>query len=188
MSLCRFQRQYEQLSQFERRRIIGMMEAVKSARQVARSLGRSEYVVVLRDETRFYLSSDDNRVRVGRPSAERLDPAFALRRQSAPTAGVMIWGVIAYNTRAPLVFIHLKMAVQWYVHEFLYPHVLPLMQLLPGAIFQQDNAWPHTTKESQVCLCTVTTFTLPARSTDLSPIEHIWDPLERQVWHPTSLN
>ncbi|GFT69363.1 uncharacterized protein TNCV_2142771 [Trichonephila clavipes] len=40
-----FQRQYEQLSQFERGRIIGMMEAGWSARRVTRQLGRSDCVL-----------------------------------------------------------------------------------------------------------------------------------------------
>ncbi|GFT67500.1 transposable element Tcb2 transposase [Trichonephila clavipes] len=44
MPLRRFQRQYEQLSQFERGRIIGMMEAGWSARRVACQLGRSDCV------------------------------------------------------------------------------------------------------------------------------------------------
>ncbi|GFU68814.1 transposable element Tcb2 transposase [Trichonephila clavipes] len=57
--------------------------------------------VVFSDESIFYLSSDDNRVRVWRPRGERLNPAFALQRHIAPTAGVMVWGVIAYNTRSP---------------------------------------------------------------------------------------
>ncbi|GFV72616.1 uncharacterized protein TNCV_2602231 [Trichonephila clavipes] len=39
------------------------------------------------DEPRFILSSDDNRVRVWRPRSERLNPAFALQRHTAPTAG-----------------------------------------------------------------------------------------------------
>ncbi|GFT21963.1 transposable element Tcb2 transposase [Trichonephila clavipes] len=45
MPLRRFLRQYEQLSQFERRRIISMMETVWSARRVARELGHSDCVV-----------------------------------------------------------------------------------------------------------------------------------------------
>ncbi|GFT03425.1 uncharacterized protein TNCV_2985871 [Trichonephila clavipes] len=45
MPLLGFRRQYEQLSQFERGRIIGMMETGWSARRVARQLGRSDCVV-----------------------------------------------------------------------------------------------------------------------------------------------
>ncbi|GFX44886.1 transposable element Tcb2 transposase [Trichonephila clavipes] len=45
MPLCRFRRQNEQLSQFERERIIGMMEAGWSTRRIARQLGHSDCVV-----------------------------------------------------------------------------------------------------------------------------------------------
>ncbi|GFU98895.1 transposable element Tc1 transposase [Trichonephila clavipes] len=92
----------------------------------------------------------------------------------------MVWGAIAYNTRSRLVLIRGTMTVQWYVHDILQPHVLPLMQQLPGAIFQQVNARPHTAKVSQDCFRTFTTLPWPARSPDLSPIEHIWDHLGRQ--------
>ncbi|GFV33540.1 uncharacterized protein TNCV_4566551 [Trichonephila clavipes] len=63
-----------------------------------------------------------------------------MKGHTAPTAGVMVWGVIAYNKRSPLVLISGTMTAQWYVHDILQPHVLSLMQRLPGAIFQQDNA------------------------------------------------
>ncbi|GFT94365.1 uncharacterized protein TNCV_2391501 [Trichonephila clavipes] len=36
------------------------------------------------------------------------------------------------------------MTAQRYVHDILQPHALPLMQRLPGAIFQQDNARTQT--------------------------------------------
>ncbi|GFU78468.1 transposable element Tcb2 transposase [Trichonephila clavipes] len=181
MPLRRFRRQYEKLSQFERGRIIGTMEAGWSARRVTRQLGRSDYVVrrcwdqwiremsftrrpgrlaeghlglrcplhglpltpthrclrlerhhaqgnctaakwnqvVFSDESRFNLSSEDNRVRVLRPRGERLNPAFALQRHTTPTAGVMEWDVIAYNTRPSLVLIRGTMTTQQYVHDIL---------------------------------------------------------------------
>ncbi|GFW06109.1 transposable element Tcb2 transposase [Trichonephila clavipes] len=73
----------------------------------------------------------------------------------------MVWGAIAYNTRSPLVLIHGTITAQRYVHDILQPHALPLMQRLPGKIFQQDNARPHTASVSQDCLRTATTFACP---------------------------
>ncbi|GFW02058.1 transposable element Tcb2 transposase [Trichonephila clavipes] len=43
--------------------------------------------VVFNDESRFSLGSDDNRVRVWRPSGELLNPAFAIQQHIAPTTG-----------------------------------------------------------------------------------------------------
>ncbi|GFX19652.1 transposable element Tcb1 transposase [Trichonephila clavipes] len=80
------------------------------------------------------------------------------------------------------------MTAQQYVHDILQPHVLPLMQRFPEAIFQQDNSRPHMARVSQDCLRTVTTLHWPARSLDMSPIEHNWDHLGRRVGHPMSLN
>ncbi|GFW65891.1 transposable element Tcb2 transposase [Trichonephila clavipes] len=48
--------------------------------------------VVFSDESRFNHSNDDNHARVWRPRGERLNPAFALQRHTAPTAGVIVWG------------------------------------------------------------------------------------------------
>ncbi|GFX19008.1 transposable element Tcb2 transposase [Trichonephila clavipes] len=213
MPLHRFRRQYEQLSLFERERIIGMIEVRWSARRVARQLGPSDCVVRrcwdqwIRemsftrrpgsgcprqtrplDESRLNLSSDDNRVRVWRPRGEHLNPAFALQRHTAPTVGMMVWGAITNSARSPLIFVRSTITAQRYVQDILQQHVLPLMRRLPGAIFQQDNAQPNTTRVSQDCLRTVTTLRWPARSPNLSPIEHIWDHLGRRVGHPTSLN
>ncbi|GFX17947.1 transposable element Tcb2 transposase [Trichonephila clavipes] len=79
------------------------------------------------------------------------------------------------------------MTAKRYVHNILQPHVLPLMQRLQGAIFQQYNARPHTARVSQNGLSTVTTFPSPAKSPDLSPIKHIWVHLGWLVKHPTRL-
>ncbi|GFU21699.1 transposable element Tcb1 transposase, partial [Trichonephila clavipes] len=80
----------------------------------------------------------------GDPVVNALNHAFALQRHTSPSTGVMVWGAIAYNTRSPLVLIRGTMTAQRYVHDILQPHVLPLMQRLPGAIFQQDNARSST--------------------------------------------
>ncbi|GFY24641.1 transposable element Tcb1 transposase [Trichonephila clavipes] len=46
--------------------------------------------VVFRDESRFVLGTDDNRVRVWRRPAERYNPPHTVLRHTARTAGVMI--------------------------------------------------------------------------------------------------
>ncbi|GFX77205.1 transposable element Tcb2 transposase [Trichonephila clavipes] len=78
---------------------------------------------VFSDESRFNFSCDDNRVREWRPRGEHLNPDFALQQQTAPTAGVIVWGAIASNTRSPLVLIHGTMTAQRYVRDILQPHV-----------------------------------------------------------------
>ncbi|GFX63969.1 estradiol 17-beta-dehydrogenase 2 [Trichonephila clavipes] len=70
------------------------------------------HIIVFSDESRFHHSSDDNHARVWRPRGERLNPAFALQRNTAPTASVIVWGAITYNTRSPLILIRGTKKVQ----------------------------------------------------------------------------
>ncbi|GFW14275.1 transposable element Tcb2 transposase [Trichonephila clavipes] len=80
------------------------------------------------------------------------------------------------------------MAAQWYVHDILQPHVLPLGQRLPKSIFQQDNAptshGKGVTRLSPHCYYPSFACRIP----NMSPIKHIWDHLGRRVGHSTSLN
>ncbi|GFY22099.1 transposable element Tcb2 transposase [Trichonephila clavipes] len=57
----------------------------------------------------------------------------------------------------------------------------PVLNGLPGAIFQQDNARPHTARVAQDFLRHLQTLPWPARSPDSSPLEDVWDQLKRQV-------
>ncbi|GFV52643.1 transposable element Tcb2 transposase [Trichonephila clavipes] len=57
-----------------------------------------------------------------RPRDERLNPAFALQRHTTPTAGVMVWSAIAYNTRSPLVLIRGTITANRYVRDIMQPH------------------------------------------------------------------
>ncbi|GFU75031.1 transposable element Tcb2 transposase [Trichonephila clavipes] len=51
----------------------------------------------------------------------------------------------------------------------------------PRGIFQQVNARPHTAKVAQEFLRHFQTLPWPATCPDLSPIEHVWDQLKRQM-------
>ncbi|GFT96053.1 DDE_3 domain-containing protein [Trichonephila clavipes] len=70
---------------------------------------------------------------------------------------------------------------QRYVDDILRPHVGPFLNGLTGAIFQQDNARPHTARVAQDFLRHFQTLPWPARSPDLSTVEHVRDQLKRQM-------
>ncbi|GFV76298.1 uncharacterized protein TNCV_4524611 [Trichonephila clavipes] len=57
----------------------------------------------------------------------------------------------------------------------------PFLNGLPGAIFQQGNALPHTASVAQDFLRHFQTLPWPARSPDFCPVEHVWDQLKRQI-------
>ncbi|GFX88881.1 uncharacterized protein TNCV_2575881 [Trichonephila clavipes] len=58
----------------------------------------------------------------------------------------------------------------------------------PGAIYQQHNARPHTARLSQQCLQGYDVLPWPARSPDLSPIEHVWVQNVKLGGHQTCLS
>ncbi|GFU64369.1 DDE_3 domain-containing protein [Trichonephila clavipes] len=67
------------------------------------------------------------------------------------------------------------------VYDILRPHVRPFLNGLPGLIFQQDNARPHTARVAQDFLRHIQTLPWPARSPEFSSVEHVWDQLKRQM-------
>ncbi|UYV63858.1 hypothetical protein LAZ67_2005841, partial [Cordylochernes scorpioides] len=52
---------------------------------------------------------------------------------------------------------------------------------VPNALYQQDNARPHTARISQQALQDVQMLPWPPYSPDLSPIEHVWDIIGRRL-------
>ncbi|GFU95965.1 transposable element Tcb2 transposase [Trichonephila clavipes] len=105
--------------------------------------------VVFSDESRFVLGTDDNRVRVWRHPGERYNSPHTVLRHTAHTAGVMVRGAIAYDSRSTLIVMCGTLTGQRYVDDILRPHVGLFLNGLPGTIFQQDNARPHTARVAQ---------------------------------------
>ncbi|GFW06306.1 HTH_Tnp_Tc3_2 domain-containing protein [Trichonephila clavipes] len=107
--------------------------------------------VIFSDESRFSLSADDHRTRVWRRTGQRSDPAFIVERHTAISQGVTVWGAISWDTRSSLVVLQGTLTARRYVDDILTPIVLPMLSSRPGAIYQQDNARPHTARLSQQC-------------------------------------
>ncbi|GFT53629.1 DDE_3 domain-containing protein [Trichonephila clavipes] len=70
---------------------------------------------------------------------------------------------------------------QRYVDDIVRPHVGPFLNGLPRANFRKGIARPHTARVAQDFLRHFQTLPWPARSPDLSPIEHVSDQLKRQM-------
>ncbi|UYV76784.1 hypothetical protein LAZ67_14002012 [Cordylochernes scorpioides] len=148
----------------------------------ARSTWMAEWHrVVFSDESRFCLSSDSRRVRVWRRRGERSNPAAIVERPTVRQRGIMVRGAIAYDSRSPLLRIQGTMTAQRYVDDVLRPVTLPYLQGVPNALYQQDNARPHTARISQQALQDVQMLPWPPYSPDLSPIEHVWDIIGRRL-------
>ncbi|GFT03951.1 transposable element Tcb2 transposase [Trichonephila clavipes] len=90
--------------------------------------------VVFSDESRFVFGTDDNRVRVWRRPGERYNSPHTVLRHTARTAGVMVRGAIAYDSRPTLIVMIGTLTGQRYVDDILRPHVGPFLNGLPGAI------------------------------------------------------
>ncbi|GFV85858.1 HTH_Tnp_Tc3_2 domain-containing protein [Trichonephila clavipes] len=119
--------------------------------------------VIFSDEFRFSLSADDHRTRVWRRTGQRSDPAFIVERHTAISQGVTVWGAISWDTRSSLVVLQGTLTARSYVDDILTSIVLPMLSSHPGAIYQQDNARPHTARLSQQCLQGYDVLPWPAR-------------------------
>ncbi|GFW04346.1 transposable element Tc1 transposase [Trichonephila clavipes] len=97
-------------------------------------------------ESRFNLWNHDSRIRVRRYASEHCLPECVIERHSDQTPGVMVWGTISYHGGSNLLRIEDNLNSNRYAREVLQPKVVPFLQGIPRAIFQQDNARPHVAK------------------------------------------
>ncbi|GFT95049.1 transposable element Tcb1 transposase [Trichonephila clavipes] len=131
--------------------------------------------IVFTDESLICLQHHDDRIRVWRHRGERVLNSCVMHHHIGPTPGIMVWGGIGYHSRTPFVHIAGTLNSQSYISEVLEPVVLPYLQGLATAIFQQNNARPHVTRIVQRFFVNhqIELLPWPARSADLSPVEYM---------------
>ncbi|GFW31845.1 transposable element Tcb1 transposase [Trichonephila clavipes] len=136
--------------------------------------------VLFIDESRICLQHHDGRIRVWRHRGERMLNSCVMHHLNDPAPGIMVWGGIEYHSRTPLVRIAGTLNSQRNICEVLEPVVLPYIQGLDTAIFQQDNAQSHAARIVQRFFVNhqIELLPWPARSPDLSPIENIWSKVD----------
>ncbi|GFX66934.1 transposable element Tc3 transposase [Trichonephila clavipes] len=139
--------------------------------------------VVFTDESRICVQYHDGRIRVWRHRGERMLNSCIMHRHIGPAPGLMVWGGIGYHSRTPLVRIAGTLNSQRYISNVLESVVLPYLQGLATAIFQQDNARPHVARIVQKLVVNPQIELLPsaARSPDLSPIENMWSMVAQRL-------
>lgn len=139
--------------------------------------------IVFTDESRFALFKNDGRINVRRRRNERQSNDCFLERHTVPTMGVMVWGAISYNSKSPLVRIEGTINAKKYISDVLEPVCIPFLRKHRGAVFQQDNARPHTAHIVSTYLNdrNIEMSDWPARSPDLSPIENIWGIMKKKI-------
>ncbi|GFU78135.1 transposable element Tcb1 transposase [Trichonephila clavipes] len=132
--------------------------------------------VVFTDESRIYLQHHDGRIRVWRHREERMLNNCVIHHHISPALGIMAWGGIEFYSRTPLVCIAGTLNSQRYISEVLEPDVLPYLQGLASAIFQQDNTQPHVARIVQRFFVNyqIELLPWPAYAPGLSPIENVW--------------
>lgn len=139
--------------------------------------------VVFSDESRFNLSCADGRLRVCRRRGERFDLQNVIEWDRYGGGSVMIWGGTCHGAKTDIVTVAGNLTSVRYCAEIIEHVVVPFIRQRHASIFQQDNARPHSARHTQEILRQNYTDVLqwPAKSPDLSPIEHMWDYLGRKV-------
>ena len=102
----------------------------------------------------------------------------------------MVWDGISHRARIDLVTVHWNLNAMRYCNKIVQPALLTFLRQGHATIFQEDNARCHVARHTMDFLQANNVIVLdwPARSPDMSPIEHLWDHLGRRVRERNDVN
>ncbi|GFX82629.1 transposable element Tcb1 transposase [Trichonephila clavipes] len=139
--------------------------------------------VMFSDESRFSFQSDSRWTLIWRAPCTRYHQENTSERHRYG-AGWLVWGGIILGSRTDLHVQSVAMTGHIYRDVILEQHV----RLFRGAmgaefLFMDDNARPHRANIVDECLQSedITRMDWLAYSTDLNPIEHVWDMPGRRI-------
>ena len=138
--------------------------------------------VFFTDESRSTLFRSDGRRRLYRRRRERFADACIFERDRYGRGSVIVWGGILHGVKSPLIVVPGNLAGVRYRDEILRPAAVPLVQQ-HQMTFQHGNARPHVARVCKDFLANnnIVPLDWPPYSPDLSPIENLWDELDRRV-------
>ena len=93
----------------------------------------------------------------------------------------MVWGAISYNSESHLVLLQGKVNSAHYITQVFNSMLLPFLGQEGDVLFQHNNACPHTAAVTQRAVRGIQQLPWPARIPDLSPSEHVWDMMKREL-------
>ncbi|KAG2456868.1 TCB2 transposase, partial [Polypterus senegalus] len=141
--------------------------------------------VLFTDESRFTLSTCDRRERVWRSRGESYAACNIVQHDWFGGGSVMVWGGISMEGRTDLYRLdNGTMTAIRYRDEILGPIVRPYAGAVgPGFLLVHNNARPHVARVCRQFLEDegIDTIDWPPRSSDLNPIEHLWDIMFRSI-------
>jgi len=151
------------------------------------------------DVSRFLLRHLDGRVRIWHKQNENMDPLCLVNIvQAGGGGGVMVWRMFSWHILGPLVALGHRLNAMAYL-SIVSDHVHPFMTTMypsSDGYFQQDNSPCHKARIISNCFLEhnneFTVLKWPPQSSDLHPIEHLWDVVERDLHaldvYPTNLH
>ena len=95
----------------------------------------------------------------------------------------MVWGGgrISYNLQSHLVFLQGKINSARYIAQVVNPVLLPFVQQEGFVLFLQYTTHPHMAAVTQCAIHGLQLLSWTARTPGLSPIEHIWNMMKREL-------